>query len=70
MPHDHKHVLATYHKVTEKEVKMAIDAAMKAKHDWMNLPWVDSAHPYLARLLSCFPEIQISNKCINNVRTR
>ena len=29
-PHDHKHVLATFHKVGEKEVKMAIDAAMKA----------------------------------------
>ena len=29
-PHDHKHVLATFHKVSEKEVQMAIDAAMEA----------------------------------------
>ena len=34
-PHDHKHVLATYHKVTKKEIKMAIDAAMKA---WNGTP--------------------------------
>ena len=24
-PHDHKHVLATYHKVTQKEVELAIE---------------------------------------------
>ena len=29
-PHDHKHVLATYHKVGKKEVEMAVEAAMKA----------------------------------------
>ena len=30
MPHNHKHVIARYHKVGEKEVNMAIEAAMKA----------------------------------------
>lgn len=39
MPCDHKHVLATYHKCSEKEVRMAIKAAMEAKEDWANLPW-------------------------------
>jgi 1-pyrroline-5-carboxylate dehydrogenase len=39
MPADHQHVLATYHQCTDKEVRMAIDAAMKAKHAWANLPW-------------------------------
>ena len=29
-PHDHKHVLATYHKVGKEEVQLAIDTAMKA----------------------------------------
>ena len=38
-PHDHKHVLATYHEVTEKEVKMAIDAAMEARKIWANTDW-------------------------------
>lgn len=43
MPHDHKHVLAKYHKAGKKEVQMAIDAAMKAKKQWENMPWVDRA---------------------------
>ncbi|MDH6533405.1 L-glutamate gamma-semialdehyde dehydrogenase [Parabacteroides sp. 52] len=43
MPHDHKHVLATYHKAGEKEVQMAIDAAMKAHREWSELPWVERA---------------------------
>jgi 1-pyrroline-5-carboxylate dehydrogenase len=39
MPHDHQHVLATYHKATEKEVKMAIEAAMKAHKIWESFSW-------------------------------
>lgn len=38
-PHDHKHVLAHYHKAGEKEIKMAIDAAMKAHKEWANTDW-------------------------------
>ncbi len=41
MPHDHQHVLATYHKATEKEVKMAIDAAMEAHQQWADMSWVE-----------------------------
>ncbi|MDL2309252.1 L-glutamate gamma-semialdehyde dehydrogenase [Bacteroidales bacterium OttesenSCG-928-B11] len=41
MPTEHGHVLANYHKVTEKEVQMAIDAAMKAKKEWEDTPWVE-----------------------------
>ena len=43
MPHDHHHVLATYHKAGEKEVQMAIDAAMKAHKEWSELPWIERA---------------------------
>ncbi len=43
MPHDHDHVLATYHKAGAKEVQMAIDAAMKAKKEWERFPWVERA---------------------------
>ena len=39
MPHDHGHVLATYHKAGEKEVKMAIAAAMKAHAQWSAMDW-------------------------------
>ena len=38
-PHDHRHVLATYHKAGETEVQMAIDAAAEAWSDWSEMPW-------------------------------
>jgi len=43
MPSDHKHVLATYHMATEKEVEMAINAALDAKCEWMTLSWMERA---------------------------
>ena len=43
MPTDNKHVLAKYYKVTEKEVKAAIAASMKAHEEWANTPWLDRA---------------------------
>ena len=43
MPTDNHHVLARYHKVSEKEVKAAIAASIKAQRDWANMPWIDRA---------------------------
>lgn len=43
MPHNHQHVVARYHKVGEKEVNMAIEAALDAKKEWENTPWVERA---------------------------
>ena len=43
MPHNHSHVLATYHLAGEKEVKMAIDAAVEARKKWEKIPWVERA---------------------------
>jgi 1-pyrroline-5-carboxylate dehydrogenase len=43
MPTDHKHVLATYHMATEREVKLAIKAALDAKDCWMTLAWMERA---------------------------
>ncbi len=43
MPTQHNHVLAKYHKAGKKEVQMAIDAAMEAKKDWENTPWIQRA---------------------------
>ncbi len=40
-PHNHKNVVATYHKAGEKEVKMAIDAALEAHKFWSNLSWIE-----------------------------
>jgi 1-pyrroline-5-carboxylate dehydrogenase len=40
MPHNHSHVLATYHKAGDEEVKMAINAALKAHEYWANVSWL------------------------------
>lgn len=47
MPHKHSHVLAEFHQATEKEVGMAIEAALAAKECWMNLSWVDRSAIFL-----------------------
>jgi 1-pyrroline-5-carboxylate dehydrogenase len=43
MPTEHGHVLATYHMATEKEVSLAIKAALDAKCEWMTLSWMERA---------------------------
>jgi 1-pyrroline-5-carboxylate dehydrogenase len=43
MPSNHGHVLATYHMATEKEVTLAINAALDAKSEWMTLAWMERA---------------------------
>ena len=43
IPSDHGHVLAIYHMATEKEVELAIDAALDAKCQWMSLAWMERA---------------------------
>jgi 1-pyrroline-5-carboxylate dehydrogenase len=46
-PHDHKHILATYHHGDKNHVNAAIDAALAAKTDWENLPWEQRASIFL-----------------------
>jgi len=46
-PHDHKTILANYHKVGEKEVKMAINAAMEAHKTWSRMEWQDRIAVFL-----------------------
>jgi 1-pyrroline-5-carboxylate dehydrogenase len=41
MPTDHNHVLATYHIASEKEISLAIKAALDAKCEWMTLSWIE-----------------------------
>lgn len=43
MPHNHKQVLATYHKAGEQEVRQAIEASQKAWPMWANMPWYERA---------------------------
>jgi len=53
-PHDHQHLLGQYHQGGEKEVSLAIDAAMQARESWSSLPWEERASVFLkaADLLS------------------
>ncbi|MDB4901412.1 MAG: 1-pyrroline-5-carboxylate dehydrogenase, partial [Mucilaginibacter sp.] len=46
-PHDHKHILATYHEGDKNHVNTAIDAALAAKTNWENLPWEQRASIFL-----------------------
>ena len=39
IPHNHKHILGVYHKAGEKEVNMAIEAALAAQKEWAEMPW-------------------------------
>jgi 1-pyrroline-5-carboxylate dehydrogenase len=61
-PHDHKHVLAHYHKVSEKEVKMAIDAAMKAREQWADTDWTVRA----AIIMKCAELLSTKYRAIMN----
>lgn len=46
-PHDHQHTIAYYHKGTKDDVTAAINAALKARKDWANMPWEHRASIFL-----------------------
>jgi 1-pyrroline-5-carboxylate dehydrogenase len=46
-PHEIKHTLGYYHEGDGQHVRMAIDAALKAKEAWANMPWEERAHIFL-----------------------
>ena len=47
MPHDHRHVLADWHKASREHVAQAIDAAAAARREWASWPWEDRAAVFL-----------------------
>jgi 1-pyrroline-5-carboxylate dehydrogenase len=47
MPHDHRHVLADWHKATPDHVRAAVDAAREARAEWANWAWEDRAAVFL-----------------------
>jgi 1-pyrroline-5-carboxylate dehydrogenase len=47
MPHDHKHVLADWHKASPAHLQEAIAAARKARAEWGNWAWEDRAAVFL-----------------------
>ncbi len=53
-PHRHQHILAKYHKAGQKEIDLAVEAALKAKYDWENMTFYHRSAIFLkaAELLS------------------
>jgi 1-pyrroline-5-carboxylate dehydrogenase len=47
MPHNHRHVLADWHKASTKHVEQAIKAARDARAEWSNWSWEDRAAVFL-----------------------
>jgi 1-pyrroline-5-carboxylate dehydrogenase len=47
MPHDHRHVLATWHRAGAREVGQAIEAAQAAYPAWSRMAWEDRAAIFL-----------------------
>ncbi|MBT8391226.1 MAG: L-glutamate gamma-semialdehyde dehydrogenase [Ignavibacteriaceae bacterium] len=39
IPHNHNRVLGVYHKAGKKEVEMAVEAALEARKEWVQMPW-------------------------------
>jgi 1-pyrroline-5-carboxylate dehydrogenase len=46
-PHDHKHIVGTYHLAEKKHVEQAIANALEAKDAWANLAWEQRAAIFL-----------------------
>ena len=46
-PHDHKHIVGTYHLAEKKHVDQAIENALASKEAWANLPWEQRAAIFL-----------------------
>ena len=53
-PHKHQHILAKYHKAGQKEIDLAVEAALKARYDWENMTFYHRSAIFLkaAELLS------------------
>ena len=53
-PHDHQHLLASYHRAGEEQVEMAVAAAHQAWQEWSRMPWEARASVFLkaAQLLA------------------
>ncbi len=46
-PHDHKHIVGTYHTANQEDVELAISSALEARESWSQLPWEQRAGIFL-----------------------
>tara|TARA_R110000787_G_scaffold96415_1_gene199711 strand:+ start:16571 stop:18196 length:1626 start_codon:yes stop_codon:yes gene_type:complete len=46
-PHDHQHIVGTYHRAEKKHIDTAIAGALEAREKWANTPWEQRAAIFL-----------------------
>ena len=46
-PHDHKHIVGTYHLAEKKHIEKAITSALEARKKWANMAWEQRAAIFL-----------------------
>jgi len=46
-PHDHQHIVGTYHLAEKSHIEKAIAAALEARKNWANMPWEHRAAIFL-----------------------
>ena len=46
-PHDHKHIIGTYHLAEKKHIEKAISSALEARKKWANMAWEERAAIFL-----------------------
>lgn len=46
-PHEHSRVLGRAHQLSGDNITAAIDSAVSARNDWMNMDWTDRAAVFL-----------------------
>ena len=46
-PHDHQHVIGTYHTANKPHIELAISTALEARKTWSQLPWEQRAAIFL-----------------------
>ncbi|MFN7674374.1 L-glutamate gamma-semialdehyde dehydrogenase [Flavobacterium sp.] len=46
-PHDHQHIVGTYHLAEKKHIEQAVSAALEARQKWANMAWEQRAAIFL-----------------------
>jgi len=46
-PHDHQHIVGTYHLAEKSHIEKAISSALDARKNWANMPWEQRAAIFL-----------------------
>ena len=68
-PHEHGHVLATYHQAGRREVELAVKVAKKAWKNWSEMPWAERAAVFLKAGGAVIRAISNAGQCGDHVES-